>query len=77
MLDRFNDEFIVTGHIEEGTTGPRAAEFNQWLTAEGVLGPRKKRARGSEIPGLVQPEIKYRCNPKVQKLSTDAILKKD
>lgn len=62
MLDRFNDEFIVTGHVEEGTTSSRVAELNQRLTAEGVLGPRKERARSSEIPGPVQPEIKYRCN---------------
>lgn len=42
MLDRFNDEFVITGYVEEGATGPRVAEFNQWLTAEGVLGPREK-----------------------------------
>lgn len=42
MLDRFDDKFIITGYIEEGTTSPRAAEFNQRLVAEGVLGQREK-----------------------------------
>lgn len=41
MLDRFDDEFIVTGHVEEGTTSPRAAEFNQWFIAKGVLESKK------------------------------------
>lgn len=36
MLDGLNDEFIITGHIEEGTTSSRIGEFNQWLTAKGV-----------------------------------------
>lgn len=62
MLDCFNDEFVIAGHVEEGTTSPRAAEFNQWLTAEGILGSREKRARSSEIPGPAQAEINYGCN---------------
>lgn len=37
MLDCLNDELIITGHIEEGTTSSRVGEFNQWLTAKGVL----------------------------------------
>ena len=60
VLDSFNDEFVITGHVEEGTTSPRIAEFNQRLTAEGVLGPREKTARGSKIPEHAQPEINYR-----------------
>lgn len=36
MLDSLNDEFIITGHIEEGTTSSRIGEFNQWLTTKGV-----------------------------------------
>lgn len=67
MLNCFNDEFVVAGHIEEGATSPGAAEFNQWLTAEGVLGPREKRTRSSEIPGPAQSEIKYRCNSALKK----------
>lgn len=42
MLDRFDDEFVVTGYVEEGATGPRVAELNQRLTAEGVLRPGEK-----------------------------------
>lgn len=42
MLDRFDDEFVVTGYVEEGATGPRVAQLNQRLTAEGVLGPGEK-----------------------------------
>lgn len=37
MLDCLNDELIITGHIEEGTTSSRVGEFNQWFTAKGVL----------------------------------------
>lgn len=62
MLDCFYDEFVIAGHIEEGTTSPRVAEFNQRFIAEGVLGPKEKRARGSEIPGLPLSEINYRYN---------------
>lgn len=63
MLDCFNDEFVVAGDVEEGTTSPRAAEFNQRLAAEGVLGRGEKKATSSEIPGLAQ-----------QKSTTDVIL---
>lgn len=48
MLDCFNDEFVITGHIEQGTTSPRAAEFNQGLTAQGALGPKENRAESSD-----------------------------
>lgn len=41
MLDSLNDEFIITGHIEEGTTSSRIGEFNQWLTTKGVLKMRE------------------------------------
>ena len=62
MLDCFYDEFVIAGHVEEGTTSPRVAEFNQWFIAEGVLGPKEKRARGSEINQAPQSEINYRCH---------------
>lgn len=32
-----DDEFIVAGDIEEGATGPRIGEFDQWLVAQGIL----------------------------------------
>lgn len=44
MLDRFDDEFIVAGHIEEGTTSSRVTQFNKRFTAEGVLGQDRKKA---------------------------------
>ena len=53
MLDGLNDEFIITGHIEEGTTSSRIGEFNQWLTAKGVLKMREdiKSQTESNMPG--------------------------
>lgn len=66
VLDCFNDEFIIAGHIEEGTTSPRVAEFNQRLIAEGVLGPEKREQEVQRYKGMPN-----------KKSTTDAILKKN
>lgn len=59
MLDCLNDEFIITGHIEEGTTSSRVGEFNQWLTAKGVL-KIKEDIKGQISQALPTTELRYR-----------------
>lgn len=67
MLDCFYDEFIITGHIEEGTTSPRVAEFNQRFIAEGVLGPKEKRARGSDTrASLIRNQLQMQFYSKIK-----------
>lgn len=59
MLDCLNDELIITGHIEEGTTSPRVGEFNQWLAAKGVLKIRED-IKSQISQGLPTTELRYR-----------------
>lgn len=45
VLNCFNDEFVIAGHVEDGTTGPRVEELNEWLIAEWVLRKMDERAK--------------------------------
>lgn len=37
MHHRLDDELIITGDVEEGATGTRVGQLDQWLVAQRVL----------------------------------------
>lgn len=44
MLNSFNDEFVITGHVEERPTGTGVRQLNQWLVTQRILQGGKESA---------------------------------
>lgn len=37
VLNSFNDEFIITGDVEERAAGPGVRQLDQWIVTQGIL----------------------------------------
>lgn len=44
MLNGFDDELVVTGHIEDGSAGSGVGQLNQWFITQRVLQAKEERA---------------------------------
>lgn len=44
MLNSFDDELVVAGHIEDGSAGSGVGQLNQWLITQRVLQAKAERA---------------------------------
>lgn len=44
MLNGFDNELIVAGHIEDGSAGSGVGQLNQWLITQRVLEGKEERA---------------------------------
>lgn len=43
VLNSFDDELVVTGHIEDGSAGSGVGQLNQWLITQRVLQGKESR----------------------------------
>lgn len=44
VLNSFDDELVVAGHIEDGSAGSGVGQLNQWLITQRVLQAKEERA---------------------------------
>lgn len=50
VLYGFNDVLVVTGEVEEGSTGPGVWQLNQWLIAQRILSAEEQDSQKQNKP---------------------------